>query len=548
MEFQKIIDNDKNDKPSKFLKYGTAGFRDKSIIMDSVLFRSGVFATLVSLSKSIKNNNDIKSMGLMITASHNPGEDNGCKIADINGGMLSSEWEPIAEELINSDNLLLCLEKHFSNININNNNKPKIILGYDTRESSERLAAEARQGILLAGGAVIELGLVTTPQLHFATKYANENYNNNEEFIGSVLLEAYYNTISSGYHTLMSTININNNNNNNNSKDDHIIIDASYGVGSLSATAIMKKIPNVKATMRNNAYDGPVNEGCGAEFVQKTQNPPCSFNNINDIDCKLCSFDGDADRIVFHYFSSKQNKWILLDGDKIASLISVLLRQEIDQSGLSDQISFGIIQTAYANGSSTKYLKSIGVPIEMAKTGVKYLHRAAEKYDAGVYFEANGHGTVLFSDKFLQLLETTKATNERMELALKRLKGITEVINQAIGDAISDMLITMAALHILDLDQNTWNDLYSDLPSKQMKVPVAADKKTKFIPSDDETYLIQPEHIQKALKEEMSKFDQGRCFCRPSGTEDVVRIYAEAADESSANELANVCLNLLKSF
>ena len=184
----------------------------------------------------------------------------------------------------------------------------------------------------------------------------------------------------------------------------------------------------------------------------------------------------------------------------------------------------------------------------MAKTGVKYLHRAAEKYDAGVYFEANGHGTVLFSEKYLQLLETAKATSERMELALKRLKGVAEVINQAIGDAISDMLITMAALRILELDQNTWNDLYSDLPSKQMKVPVAADKKTKFIPSDDETYLIQPEHIQSSLKEEMSKYDQGRCFCRPSGTEDVVRIYAEAADEISANELANSCLNILESF
>ena len=543
MDFQKIIDNDKHDKPSKFLKYGTAGFRDKAIIMDSVLFRSGVFATLVSVSKSVKNNNDLKCMGLMITASHNSGEDNGCKIADINGGMLSSEWEPIAEELINTDNLLSCLEKHFSDININNNSmKPKIILGYDTRESSERLAAEARQGILLAGGDVIELGLVTTPQLHFATKYANDNNSNNNKLIGSILLDAYYDTISSGYHTLMSTIN------DNDSKDDDVIIDASYGVGSLGATAIMKKIPNIKVHIRNNAFDGPVNEGCGAEYVQKTQNPPCSFDDTHDTDCKLCSFDGDADRIVFHYFSSKENKWILLDGDKIASLISVLLRQEIDKSGLSEQISFGIIQTAYANGSSTKYLKSIGVPIEMAKTGVKYLHRAAEKYDAGVYFEANGHGTVLFSEKYLQLLETAKATSERMELALKRLKGVAEVINQAIGDAISDMLITMAALRILELDQNTWNDLYSDLPSKQMKVPVAADKKTKFIPSDDETYLIQPEHIQSSLKEEMSKYDQGRCFCRPSGTEDVVRIYAEAADEISANELANSCLNILESF
>jgi hypothetical protein len=31
-------------------------------------------------------------------------------------------------------------------------------------------------------------------------------------------------------------------------------------------------------------------------------------------------------------------------------------------------------------------------------TGVKHLHQKAVKYDIGVYFEANGHGTVIFSD------------------------------------------------------------------------------------------------------------------------------------------------------
>lgn len=31
-------------------------------------------------------------------------------------------------------------------------------------------------------------------------------------------------------------------------------------------------------------------------------------------------------------------------------------------------------------------------------TGVKYLHHKALEYDVGVYFEANGHGTIVFSD------------------------------------------------------------------------------------------------------------------------------------------------------
>ena len=51
-----------------------------------------------------------------------------------------------------------------------------------------------------------------------------------------------------------------------------------------------------------------------------------------------------------------------------------------------------------------RYLKSNGVPVAMAKTGVKFVHHEAEKYDIGVYFEANGHGTVLFKVKVLARL------------------------------------------------------------------------------------------------------------------------------------------------
>ena len=54
------------------------------------------------------------------------------------------------------------------------------------------------------------------------------------------------------------------------------------------------------------------------------------------------------------------------------------------------------MQTAYANGSSTKYLtESLKIPVACTKTGVKHLHHKAKEFDIGVYFEANGHGTVL---------------------------------------------------------------------------------------------------------------------------------------------------------
>ena len=47
-----------------------------------------------------------------------------------------------------------------------------------------------------------------------------------------------------------------------------------------------------------------------------------------------------------------------------------------------------------------------------AKTGVKYLMRKAEELDIGIFFEANGHGTVLYSDHAVRTMENA-ASNEQ---------------------------------------------------------------------------------------------------------------------------------------
>ena len=88
----------------------------------------------------------------------------------------------------------------------------------------------------------------------------------------------------------------------------------------------------------------------------------------------------------------------------------------------------------------------------------------------------------------------------------------------------------------MGIDSDYWEHIYQDLPSKQMKVSVA--NKGLVQCSEDEMRAIEPAALQAELDLAMAKTKQGRCFVRPSGTEDVVRIYAEAATVSEAESLA----------
>ena len=84
-------------QPAKELKYGTAGFRDRADLpLHSMFARMGVLAVL--RSRSAKG----AAIGVMITASHNDECDNGVKLVDSDGGMLSHEWEPHTETLANA--------------------------------------------------------------------------------------------------------------------------------------------------------------------------------------------------------------------------------------------------------------------------------------------------------------------------------------------------------------------------------------------------------------------------------------------------------------
>ena len=357
----------------KNVKYGTAGFRDHNSKLDYIVYAVGRLAALRSSHQN-------KAIGIMLTASHNPAADNGVKIVDPTGHMLETKWEQYATDMVNLK-MTEVIQDLIKKESINVNNKPVVIIGRDTRDSGPRLFAHIKAALQHANATIFDLNLVTTPQLHWGTLYYN-----NKGTIKNVEKE-YYNTICHNFNLLTKDL-----------KSVPFVpvnVDCANGIGApklaLLLHTMQHHIPNYKCFQYNG--DGILNLDCGADHVKTKVLPPSNYNDTPVKHGQLgASFDGDADRIVFYYI---KDGFHLLDGDRISALCAKGINQLLKESDI--KCNMGVVQTAYANGNSTNYLKSLGIPVSFTPTGVKHLHHKAESYDVGIYFEANGHGTVLFS-------------------------------------------------------------------------------------------------------------------------------------------------------
>lgn len=61
---------------------------------------------------------------------------------------------------------------------------------------------------------------------------------------------------------------------------------------------------------------------------------------------------------------------------------------------------------------------------------------------------------------------------ERERTELRRLQSVINIINQTVGDAISDMLLVELVLCSKGWSAEDWNAAYTDLPNRQLKVKV----------------------------------------------------------------------------
>jgi phosphoglucosamine mutase len=402
--------------------------------------------------------------------------------------------------------------------------RPKVLIGRDTRISGHMLEGALVAGLLSTGAEVMRLGVISTPGVSYLTKVLgaqagvmisashNPVADNGIKFFGpdgfklsdaqeeeiENLLDLpvdelprptgsnlgqvidYFEGGQKYLQYLKQTVD-------EDFAGIHVALDCAHGATSALAAHLFADLEADLSTMGASPNGLNINEGVGSTHPESL----ASFLKEKNADVGL-AFDGDGDRLI-----AIDENGNIVDGDQIMYICAKYMKE---QGRLKHST---VVSTVMSNLGFYKGLETHGVHSVQTAVGDRYVVEEMKKNGFNLGGEQSGH--IIFLD-----YNTT-------------------------GDGL------LSGLQLVNIMKMTKKPL-SELASEMKKYP----QKLVNIRVTDKYHVTDNQQVKAIIEEvEAEMAGNGRILVRPSGTEPLVRVMAEASTEELCNSYVEKIANVV---
>ena len=403
---------------------------------------------------------------------------------------------------------------------------PRVIVGCDTRLSSDMLSFAMMSGLCSMGANAVYIGVTATPAVAFLTREekadagvmisASHNtweYNGIKIFSGDgfklpdILEERIESMVAKPEDYLGDTeVSVGKIYLSDEMREkyiEHLIstipfrmdgmriaVDCSNGSASSTAEKVFSRLGANVFILFSEPNGRNINEACGSTNIEKLRD----YVKTNSLDAGF-AFDGDADRCL-----CVDENGNIIDGDMILAMCALDLKQ---RGKLKNNTVVGTVMT---NFGFNKFCGEYGITFLAANVGDRYVLEEIEKGDYTLGGEQSGH--IIFREH--------ATTGDGQLTAIKVLS-----LMKRSGKSLSEL-----------------SGVMERYPQVIVNVVVSSEGKLLF--------YTDPKIKEAIFEAEKRLGDDGRILVRPSGTEQLIRIMTEGRDRKVIEEVAETVEKTIK--